>query len=93
MTKPGTSDAGKRQLRLLVVGGSEQDFADLRQLLAATNGEQLHLEHVASPEDVLDRLGKKAMTFCSAVTNRLTTLRFSCYVKCANMILAFRSFF
>jgi hypothetical protein len=33
------------------------------------------------------------MTFYFAVNNRLTTLRFNCYAKCANMILAFRSFF
>ena len=36
---------------------------------------------------------KEFMTFYFAVANRLMTLRFSCYARCANMILAFRSFF
>src|SRR5277367_515302 len=67
MTKPGTSDAGKMQLRFLLLGGSEQDFADLRGLFARTSGEQLHLEHAASPEDVLAQIGKESydLLLCS----------------------------
>jgi hypothetical protein len=33
------------------------------------------------------------MTLYLAVINRLTAVRFSCYARCANMILVFRSFF
>jgi two-component system, cell cycle sensor histidine kinase and response regulator CckA len=58
MRKRKTSETGKRQLQLLVVGGSEEDFADLRELLAGVNDGQLHLEHAASPEDVLNQFGQ-----------------------------------
>jgi PAS domain S-box-containing protein len=58
MRQPRTSEAGKGQLRLLVVGGSEEDFASLRELLAGTGNGPLRLEHAASPEDVLNQLGK-----------------------------------
>jgi len=58
MRQPRTSEAGKRQLRLLVAGGSEEDFASLRELLAETGNGPLRLEHAASPEDVLNQLGK-----------------------------------
>jgi two-component system cell cycle sensor histidine kinase/response regulator CckA len=58
MRQPRTSEAGKRQLRLLVVGGSEEDFASLRESLAETGNGPLRLEHAASPEDVLNQLGK-----------------------------------
>jgi two-component system, cell cycle sensor histidine kinase and response regulator CckA len=58
MRQPRTSEAGKRQLRLLVVGGSKEDFASLRELLAGTGNGPLGLEHAASPEDVLNQLGK-----------------------------------
>jgi two-component system cell cycle sensor histidine kinase/response regulator CckA len=58
MRQPRTSEAGKRQLRLLVVGGSEEDFASLRVLLAGTGNGPLRLEHAASPEEVLNQLGK-----------------------------------
>jgi len=40
------------------VGGSEEDFASLRELLAETGKGPLRLEHAASPEDVLNQLGK-----------------------------------
>jgi len=55
------------QLRFLLLGGSEQDFADLRGLFARTSGEQLHLEHAASPEDVLAQIGKESydLLLCS----------------------------
>ncbi len=58
MRQPRTSEAGKRQLQLLVVGGSEENFASLRELLAETGNGPLRLEHAASPEDVLNQLGK-----------------------------------
>jgi CheY-like chemotaxis protein len=58
MRQPRTSEAGKGQLRLLVVVGSEEDFASLRELLAGTGNGLLRLEHAASPEDVLNQLGK-----------------------------------
>ena len=62
-----TSGSGKRQLRLLVVGGTGQDFTDLRQLLSGTNDGQLHLEYVPSPEDVVKRSGKASydLLLCS----------------------------
>jgi two-component system, cell cycle sensor histidine kinase and response regulator CckA len=58
MRQTRTSEAGKRQLRLLVLGGSEEDFASLRELFAGTANGPLRLEHAASPEDVLNQLGK-----------------------------------
>ena len=58
MRQPRTSEAGKRQLRLLVVGGSEEDFVSLRELLAGTGNGTLCLEHAASPEEVLNQFGK-----------------------------------
>jgi two-component system cell cycle sensor histidine kinase/response regulator CckA len=56
------------QLQLLLVGGSDQDFADLRELLSGTNFGQVHLEHAASSDDVLNRLGKKSydLLLCSS---------------------------
>jgi CheY-like chemotaxis protein len=67
MTKPRTSDAGKQHLQVLLVGGSEQDFSDLRRLLAGTNDGQLHLEHAASPDDVLKQFekGRYDLLLCS----------------------------
>ena len=58
MGKPRTSEGGKGQLQALVVGGSEQDFAELRTLLAGTTEGELHLKHAASPADVLRQFGK-----------------------------------
>ena len=68
MRKPKPSEAGKRQLQLLVVGGSEQDFTDLGELLAGADDGQVHLEHAISPEDVLNRFGKGSYDFllCSS---------------------------
>jgi two-component system cell cycle sensor histidine kinase/response regulator CckA len=56
------------QLQLLLVGGCDQDFADLRELLSGTNYGQVHLEHAASPDDVLNQLGKKSydLLLCSS---------------------------
>jgi PAS domain S-box-containing protein len=58
MRKPPTTEAGKRQLQLLLVGGSEQDFANLQQLLVGANDGESHLEHAASPGDILNHSGK-----------------------------------
>jgi PAS domain-containing protein len=67
MTKPRTSEAGNRQLQLLLVGGSVQDFADLRRLLAGMNDGQLHLDHAASPQEALKRFekGRYDLLLCS----------------------------
>jgi two-component system, cell cycle sensor histidine kinase and response regulator CckA len=67
MTTTKISKTGKRPLRLLVVGGSHQDFTDFRELLSATLSEQLHLEHAISPEDVVKRSGKASydLLLCS----------------------------
>jgi len=58
MRRPRTSEAGKRQLRLLVVGGSEEDFVSLGELLAGTGNGALCLEYAASLEEVLNQFGK-----------------------------------
>ncbi len=68
MTKPRISDAGKRQLKVLLVAGTAQEFVDLRRLLAGTNDGKLHLEQAASPEDVLNRFEKGSydLLLCSS---------------------------
>ena len=58
MRKARASKTIKRQLQLLLVGGSERDFADLRELLAERNNGQVLLAHAASPDDILNQLGK-----------------------------------
>jgi two-component system cell cycle sensor histidine kinase/response regulator CckA len=58
MRKTKAEKAGKQPWQLLVVGGSERDFASLRESLAGANDGQWHLEHAASPEDVDRPLGK-----------------------------------
>src|SRR5258708_7821536 len=69
-TMKNTKASGKdnRQLRLLLVGGSEQDFADLRELLAETGESRPHLKHAASAEDVADQFGGGSydILFCSS---------------------------
>jgi hypothetical protein len=59
MGQPETTDAVRRQLQLLLVGGSEEEFASLHELLVGTSNGPLRLEHAASPEDVLNQLGKE----------------------------------
>ena len=68
MRKPKISGRGKRQLRLLLVGGGEQDIADLRRLLADAGGGRFDLSHAASAEDVLDPFGRGSydLLFCSS---------------------------
>jgi len=58
MRNPKIDGAAKRQLELLLVGGSEQDFDDLRELLADANEGQLHIEYTALPENALNQSGK-----------------------------------
>jgi len=58
MRKARASKTIKRQLQLLLVGGSERDFADLRELLAERDNGQVLLAHAASPDDILNQLGK-----------------------------------
>jgi len=58
MRMPRTSNTGARQLRLLLVGGADQDFADLQRLLARTNDGQHQFEHAASLEDMIIRFEK-----------------------------------
>ena len=48
----------KPRLQSLLVGGSEREFADLRDLLAGTNERQVYLDHAPLPADVLNQFGK-----------------------------------
>src|ERR1700685_740709 len=67
MRKPTIVETGKRQLKLLLVGGGEQEFADLRDWLAETNKGEVHLQHAASPEDVRNQFerGSYDLLLCS----------------------------
>ena len=67
MGKPTISEAGKRQVQLLLVGGSERDFADLCQLLGKANHGQVHFEHATSLEDSLNQLRRRSydLLLCS----------------------------
>ena len=93
MGQPETTDAVRRQLQLLLVGGSEEEFASLHELLVGTSNGPYASNTLPRLRTCSIRLGKKTITFYSAVTNRLITLDFRCYPRCANMFLAFRSFF
>jgi two-component system, cell cycle sensor histidine kinase and response regulator CckA len=53
-----TSDANQPRLQLLMAGGSEKEFADLRDVCASVNDGRLHLEHAADPDDVLGLIEK-----------------------------------
>jgi two-component system cell cycle sensor histidine kinase/response regulator CckA len=55
MTKATISELGPRQVQVLLVGGSEQEFAEVRELLAEGNSGHVHFRHAASPEDMRDR--------------------------------------
>src|SRR5271170_427059 len=67
MGKPTISETGKRQLQLLLVGGSERDFADLCQLLREANHGQVRFEHATSLEDSLNKLRRRSydLLLCS----------------------------
>jgi len=58
MKKAKTAKAGKQPLQLLLVGGSERDFASLRGLLAGANDRQVHLQYAPSTEDAGNQLEK-----------------------------------
>jgi len=67
MGKPTISETGKRQLQLLLVGGSEREFADLRQLLREANHGHICFEHATSLEDSLNKLRRRSydLLLCS----------------------------
>jgi two-component system cell cycle sensor histidine kinase/response regulator CckA len=67
MEKPTISETGNRQLQLLLVGGSERDFADLCQLLGTANHGQVRFEHATSLEDSLNKLRQRSydLLLCS----------------------------
>ncbi|MGD0181384.1 MAG: response regulator [Terriglobales bacterium] len=67
MANPTISEIGKRHLQLLLVGGSERDFDDLRQLLGKANHGQVHFEHATSLEDSLHHLRQRSydLLLCS----------------------------
>jgi len=67
MRKTRTTKTTHRRLHLLLVGGGEHDFADLRELLAGANNGQVHLEHAVSPQDALNQFGKESydLLLCS----------------------------
>jgi two-component system cell cycle sensor histidine kinase/response regulator CckA len=58
MSKATTSGAGERQLRLLAVGGREQEFAQVRELLTGVDGGHIHLERAASTEAAIHQFRK-----------------------------------
>ena len=67
MRKPPILETGKRQLQWLLVGGSEQDFTALSELLKQANDGQVHLQHAGSPEDLRNQLarGSYDLLLCS----------------------------
>ncbi len=69
MTKPKVSGNGTRHLRLLLVG-SEQDVANLRELLAEVGEAGFHLDHAASAQDTLHQFerGSYDLLFCSSTS-------------------------
>jgi hypothetical protein len=93
MGQPETTDAVRRQPQLLLVGGSEEELASLHELLVGTSNDPLCLEHAASPEDVLNQLGKEAYHLLLCSNQSTDKVAFQVLPRCANMFLAFRSFF
>jgi two-component system cell cycle sensor histidine kinase/response regulator CckA len=61
------SETGQPQSRWLLIGGSEQDAADLRELLKQANHGEVHLQHVASTEDVHNQIERNGydLLLCS----------------------------
>src|SRR5580704_1417408 len=55
MRKTTASKIARPQLKLLLVGGNQQDFADLLELF---NDDHIHLDHAASPDDALKQFEK-----------------------------------
>ncbi|HXR18084.1 MAG TPA: ATP-binding protein, partial [Terriglobales bacterium] len=58
MSKATTSGGGERQLRLLIVGGREQEFARLCESLTGVDGGHVHLERAGSAEAALHQFRK-----------------------------------
>jgi PAS domain S-box-containing protein len=54
-TQPDTKN-GDFQMRLLLIGSGEAEFAHLRKLMLRAGNGGLELEHVISPEDALQRM-------------------------------------
>jgi two-component system cell cycle sensor histidine kinase/response regulator CckA len=67
MSKATTSGSGERQLRLLVVGGREQEFSRLRELLTGVDSGHIHLDRVASAEAAIHqfRKGRYDLLLCN----------------------------
>jgi len=67
MSKATTSGGGERQLRLLIVGGREQEFARLCESLTGVDGGHVHLERAGSAEAALHqfRKGRYDLLLCN----------------------------
>jgi hypothetical protein len=83
MGQPETTDAVRQQLQLLLVGGSEEEFVSLHELLVGTSNDA---------SNTLP-LGKEDYHLLLCSNQSTDTLHFRCYPRCANMFLVFRSFF
>ena len=68
MRKTKISKISQRQLQSLLVGGSEQEFAYLREFLTKSGQRHADLDHAVSPDDVLNQVGKKSydLLLCSS---------------------------
>jgi two-component system, cell cycle sensor histidine kinase and response regulator CckA len=68
MKKLITAGTDKPGLRLLLVGGSEREVADLHQVLMGVGHPDALLDHAASPEDVPNQAGEKRydLLLCSS---------------------------
>src|ERR1022692_2097632 len=68
MIRPRHSGTGAPQLRLLLVGGSEQEFAELRSLLVEADAGRFYLNQAASAEGVLNEFERNNydLLFCGS---------------------------
>jgi PleD family two-component response regulator len=68
MMKPRRSGAGAPQLRLLLFGGSEQEFAELHGLLREVDEGRFYLNHAVLAEDALHEFERNNydLLFCSS---------------------------
>src|SRR5580698_9899629 len=83
MTKATISELGPRQVQVLLVGGSEQEFAEVRELLAEGNNGHVHFRHAASPEDMRDRFeeGSYDCLLCIDISRDTVPYRLLRYVR------------
>jgi hypothetical protein len=65
MGQPETIDAVRRQLQLLLVGGSEEEFASLHELLVGKSNDPYASKTLPRLRTCSSSLGKKTMTFYS----------------------------